>query len=88
MTDKIPPSLAALQRYSYSDEHGYWEDYIKVSDVAPAWSQREAALRECLKEFVYRTTCLSPMSNDGSHTCTIPSDLLERARTLLGDSHE
>jgi hypothetical protein len=87
MTDKIPPSLAALQRYSCAEITGMYRMeqltpiWLRYDDVARAWSQREAALQKCLNQIV-------KIFDAKDSTLTEEVKAIERARTLLGYSHE
>lgn len=46
-------------------------------------SEMIARLRTALSEFVYETTCLSPMNDDGSHWCKISKETLQVGRETL-----
>jgi len=45
-------------------------------------------LREALAEFIYETTHLSPVEDDGSHWCRISAECLENGRTALREGAE
>lgn len=46
-------------------------------------TEYQKALRRALAQFVYETTHLSPMEDDGSHWCKISAECLEQARKAL-----
>lgn len=54
----IPPELAALQRYDVGHDGQFRKSMsgqvLMYDDTSVAWSQREAALRECLTECANR----------------------------------
>lgn len=46
------------------------------------------ALRDALATFIYETTCLSPLNDDGSHDCRISAECLEAGREALRNTRE
>lgn len=70
-------------------------EWVKYDDVAHAWSQRAAALRGSLTECVMalercNADMQSHMKGCGLCSATVKTlaGPIERARTLLGESHE
>ena len=47
--------------------------------------ERVKALEAALQTFIYETTHLSPIEDDGSHWCKISAECLEKGRAALRD---
>lgn len=43
----------------------------------------DGELEEALAQFIYETTHLSPLNDDGSHDCRISAECLEKARAAI-----
>ena len=60
----------------------------KSEAISLTQDDRVRALIDALREFIYETTHLSPIEDDGSHWCKISADCLEKGRAALRDMGE
>jgi len=58
-------------------------EYVRADLCDPTQDERVKALVDALREFIYETTHLSPLEDDGSHWCKISDDCLETARAFI-----
>jgi len=58
-------------------------EYVRADLCDPTQDERVMALVDALQEFIYETTHLSPIEDDGSHWCKISADCLEKGRAAL-----
>ena len=56
-----------------------------VADLCAPTDERVKALEVALQTFIYETTHLSPIEDDGSHWCKISAECLEKGRAALRD---
>jgi hypothetical protein len=64
-------------------------DEASARDAELAEARAEVArLREALRSFVYETTHLSPLEDDGSHWCRISAETLSKGRAALSQGDE
>lgn len=62
---------------------------VGCPDLIETQAREIGRLREALRQYVYETTSLSPLEDDGSHWCKISANCLSNARAALaGDSHD
>lgn len=55
------------------------------ADLCTPTDERVKALEAALQTFIYETTHLSPLEDDGSHWCKISAECLEKGRAALRD---
>jgi len=68
---------------SISDRDHAERQLAKIVAENMRQSEHVKRLVEALQDFIYRTTCLSPEEDDGSHWCRIPQETLTNARQAL-----
>jgi hypothetical protein len=78
---------------SFPDE-GFWGLRAKFRFWLVRWLANDEALIRAelvatLKEFIYETTHMSPVEDNGSHKCSISKETLQRGRGILArvDAH-
>ena len=59
-------------------------EYVRA-DLCTPTDERVKALEAALQTFIYETTHLSPIEDDGSHWCKISAECLEKGRAALRD---
>lgn len=76
---------ATLCREWFADrQNGLTASYM-INDVYERMKKllQTPSPMKALEQFVYETTCLSPMEDDGSHKCRISRKCLEKGREAL-----
>ena len=58
------------------------------ADLCTPTDERVKSLEAALQTFIYETTHLSPLEDDGSHWCKISAECLEKGRAALRDMGE